>query len=479
MTALGKVAGSMLKDNLVRNGVDLILDSNLMYWDMVNRRVGINTTMPGNTFVANGNATISNIYINGGNVTSLTGNLVLQSLTGNINVSNKQIKNVNEPSDDKDAATKYYVDNSNKRDLTLTFSDGVLNDNVSLATQVLTFSNTAYQIDTLLSNNMITFSLAQSIKNIGNITVNSNVTANTLTVNNATISSNLTVSNANILSSLITTGNVTIGNLFIRNNTITVLNKDGNVNLIANGNGVINTNTFTALTLPTGNNLNRPASPSVGMFRYNTAQTAVEVYDGDGWQVINTQPTVIVSDKFVGNNVTQTFTLTQPSTTGGAFVTINGVLQIPDVSYSISGNVLTFTEVPISSDIIEARLITSTVSIQDMIVGDSAIHFDRPENNYAILFDVNMQRRMTVDVANTTVHNNLVVTDGIKWANNAIYNPSITVASPPATSKGISSDIQGMIAVDSNNIYYCINTYTDGVDDIWVKSPWVTTGTWP
>ena len=44
MTALGKVAGSMLKDNLVRNGVDLILDSNLMYWDVVNRRVGINNS---------------------------------------------------------------------------------------------------------------------------------------------------------------------------------------------------------------------------------------------------------------------------------------------------------------------------------------------------------------------------------------------------------------------------------------------------
>ena len=63
MAILGKVAGSMLKDNLLRLGVDLQVDTDLMYFDMTNRRVGINTTLPGNTFVANGNTTLSNIYM--------------------------------------------------------------------------------------------------------------------------------------------------------------------------------------------------------------------------------------------------------------------------------------------------------------------------------------------------------------------------------------------------------------------------------
>lgn len=64
MSILGKVAGTMLKDNLVRNGVDLQIDSNLMYYDVANRRVGINTTLPGNALTVNGNATVSSIFSN-------------------------------------------------------------------------------------------------------------------------------------------------------------------------------------------------------------------------------------------------------------------------------------------------------------------------------------------------------------------------------------------------------------------------------
>lgn len=36
----------MLRDNLIRNGVDLVIDSNLAYFDVSNRRLGINTVMP-------------------------------------------------------------------------------------------------------------------------------------------------------------------------------------------------------------------------------------------------------------------------------------------------------------------------------------------------------------------------------------------------------------------------------------------------
>jgi hypothetical protein len=64
MAILGKVAGTMLKDNLVRNGVDLQIDSNLMYYDVANRRVGVNTTLPGNALTVNGNATVSSIFSN-------------------------------------------------------------------------------------------------------------------------------------------------------------------------------------------------------------------------------------------------------------------------------------------------------------------------------------------------------------------------------------------------------------------------------
>ena len=64
MAILGKVAGTMLKDNLLRNGTDLQIDTDLVYFDVLNRRVGIYNTSPANTLSVNGSFTTSNIYIN-------------------------------------------------------------------------------------------------------------------------------------------------------------------------------------------------------------------------------------------------------------------------------------------------------------------------------------------------------------------------------------------------------------------------------
>ena len=51
----------MLRDNLVRNGVDLTVDTNLTYFDVNNRRVGINTIMPRTDLDVNGNISANSI----------------------------------------------------------------------------------------------------------------------------------------------------------------------------------------------------------------------------------------------------------------------------------------------------------------------------------------------------------------------------------------------------------------------------------
>ena len=58
MAVIGKIGGNMLKDNLLRYNVDLIVDGNLMYFDTNNRRVGILNNTPGNTFSVNGTTTL-------------------------------------------------------------------------------------------------------------------------------------------------------------------------------------------------------------------------------------------------------------------------------------------------------------------------------------------------------------------------------------------------------------------------------------
>ena len=44
--AVGRISGPLLKDNLLRNGVNLAFETSLLYLDVKNGRVGINNATP-------------------------------------------------------------------------------------------------------------------------------------------------------------------------------------------------------------------------------------------------------------------------------------------------------------------------------------------------------------------------------------------------------------------------------------------------
>jgi hypothetical protein len=73
--AIGRISGSVLKSNLTRNGTDLAFETNLLYLDVTNSRVGIGTSEPTTTLQVNGTATTTglnttNLSIGGTAVTS-------------------------------------------------------------------------------------------------------------------------------------------------------------------------------------------------------------------------------------------------------------------------------------------------------------------------------------------------------------------------------------------------------------------------
>jgi len=73
--AIGRISGSVLKSNLTRNGVDLAFETNLLYLDVTNSRVGIGTSEPSTALQVNGTATTTglnttNLSIGGTAVTS-------------------------------------------------------------------------------------------------------------------------------------------------------------------------------------------------------------------------------------------------------------------------------------------------------------------------------------------------------------------------------------------------------------------------
>lgn len=59
--AVGRISGPLLKANLVRQGVDLAFETNLLYLDVNNGRVGIKTALPTHDLTVNGTTRTTNI----------------------------------------------------------------------------------------------------------------------------------------------------------------------------------------------------------------------------------------------------------------------------------------------------------------------------------------------------------------------------------------------------------------------------------
>ena len=77
--SISRVAGQMLKSNLERDGVDLAIDTNLLYIDVGNNRVGINTATPGADLDVAGTAQANTVVVLG--TVTAAGNIVGNSVT--------------------------------------------------------------------------------------------------------------------------------------------------------------------------------------------------------------------------------------------------------------------------------------------------------------------------------------------------------------------------------------------------------------
>jgi len=90
---VGKISGQMLRDDLLRNGVDLAFETDLIYLDVNSRKVGIKTTNPSHDLTVNGttrttvlevlnSASIDDIVLDNNQIYSTTGVLNLSPTVG-------------------------------------------------------------------------------------------------------------------------------------------------------------------------------------------------------------------------------------------------------------------------------------------------------------------------------------------------------------------------------------------------------------
>ena len=83
--AIGRISGPLLKENLLRNGTDLAFETDLLYLDVTNRRIGVKTTNPQYALDVAGVARVTDLEIT--NTTFQVGNVTIDGATSTISTN--------------------------------------------------------------------------------------------------------------------------------------------------------------------------------------------------------------------------------------------------------------------------------------------------------------------------------------------------------------------------------------------------------
>lgn len=322
--AIGRISGQLLKSNLLRAGENLAFETDLLYLDVVNSRVGIKTSSPNADLQINGTTRTTNVVVDA----ALT--------VGTLNFTGNTITSSSSTIGFAAAAGEATVYHSR-----LQIDDLQLQGN-KISTTV---SNSAIEIDPngagivdILANTNITGNLAVTgnVTAVGNVTIGGNIVigdaiTDTITIN-ASIQSDLipatdntfdlgavgsrwravyandfftttinvpafNIGDITITDNVITTapgedlildgngaGGVRLGNFRIVDNIITNL-VSGAVSIIQQtGIGYFKIDTTNGFVPPSGTIAQRPTAYAVlGMTRYNTQSKALEIWDGVSW----------------------------------------------------------------------------------------------------------------------------------------------------------------------------------------------------
>jgi hypothetical protein len=152
--------------------------------------------------------------------------------------------------------------------------------------------------------------------------------------------------------------------------------------------GVIKFNTGAQAAIPTGSTAQRPATPQEGTIRYNTTVQQFEGYADSSWQAMGFGAGTAPSYQgFLANGTQFEFTLNQvPLSSAGIIVAINGVVQEPEIAYTVDNAILRFIDdtstvvAPDSGDRIDVRFLSkpavSTVRTSNFTGDDTTTAFD-------------------------------------------------------------------------------------------------------
>ena len=175
-------------------------------------------------------------------------------------------------------------------------------------------------------------------------------------------------------------GNVILGNITFSNTTMSTSLSNASIILSATGTGTVQVTGNLALGIPAGGTIQRPSNPLLGFTRWNTDLQALEVWNGSTWY--SPGSSLITSDIIYPDGVSNVFSMLSSGTTNGVMVNINGTMQQPILAYTVSGNLITFSETPLVTDVIEVRHIAAgATTISSLNYGNTAVTLDTANVN--------------------------------------------------------------------------------------------------
>ncbi len=144
-----------------------------------------------------------------------------------------------------------------------------------------------------------------------------------------------------------------------------------------------------SMLIPRGDSSTRPAVPTAGMMRFNYTTSDLEYYNGVEWfGPSSSAASLLYQNTFTGNGVQQNFTLSNVCTSNSAWVSVNGVIQIPGNLYSynvvtVNGvSTLQFNEAPAIGDTIDVRIVTIPSEFRGVYSLNLLVSFDALDQNF-------------------------------------------------------------------------------------------------
>lgn len=310
--AVGRISGPLLKQNLLRNGVDLAFETDLLYLDVNNRKIGVNTASPQYDLdingtlrsidsVTSGTAYVGDVRISGNTIDTVQNTLQLTTV-GSDKVTALKTFEV----DDLRFQTNVISTTVSNADIDI-FPDGTgevnITGNTNITGNLDVTGNISASGDVTVAGNVVigdeatdTISIVAGITsdllpdqtatyNLGTPAKTWNsIHAGSAYIDDIQIDTGViqnTVSNADLELRYAGNGSVIIDDFIFKGSRISSANDI----TIAPATGIVDIDATGSIRIPSGTTAQRPAIPAVGMIRYNTDTQKFEGYDGN-WIVL-------------------------------------------------------------------------------------------------------------------------------------------------------------------------------------------------